>query len=142
MRNKFRYIIAFIVVAIIAFILVWKYTFRKTESSVASQKAEVEITAAELLSQFETDEVAANELYLDKIVMVTGPVESVSEDSIGISVYLKENDAMSGIICSFDRAAGEIESVEKGITVKIKGICSGYLMDVVMNKCSLEESGN
>jgi hypothetical protein len=142
MQNKIRYVIAFVIIAMVIAFMVWKYTFRKTESSVSSQKADVELSAVELLKAFEQDENAANTLYLDKIIQVTGNVESVSEDSVGISVYLKEKDAVSGVICSFEKSAGEIDAVEKGMPVTIKGICAGYLMDVVMNKCYLESSGD
>lgn len=138
MKIRFRYILAFVVLAVAAAVFVWKYTFRPSDSSVASQKADVEIEATELLHAFETDENAANMLYLDKIVVVSGTVESVSEDTLNISIYLKNSDAIAGIICSFDKKNLEISSVGKGMSVRVKGICTGYLMDVVMNKCSLE----
>jgi hypothetical protein len=137
MKTK-RILILVLVIAVITALLVWKYTFRKTESSVESQKAEVVVTASDLLAAFETDEDQANTLYLDKIVQVTGRVESVSEDSLGVSVYLKENDAISGILCSFGKGSMEPSSLQAGNIISIKGICTGYLMDVVMNKCSLE----
>jgi hypothetical protein len=111
--------------------------FSQMIKMIESKKADVEINAADLLNAFETDEAKANELYLGKIVSVTGIVESVSEDSVGISVYLKENEAFAGIICSFDRSADNVTSIDKGNTVEIKGICTGYLMDVVLNRCAV-----
>jgi hypothetical protein len=138
MKTKYRYVLAFVVLALLAAVLIWKYTFRESASSVATQKADIEMEATKLVQAFEMDESVANALYLDKIVLVSGTVESVSEDSLGVSVYLKDSDALSGIICSFDKTALAVSSVEKGTTVRVKGICTGYLMDVVMNKCSLE----
>jgi len=138
MKTKYRYILAFVILALLAAVLVWKYTFRKSDISVASQKADVEIAASKLLQAFETDENAANALYLDKIVLVSGIVESISEDSLGVSVYLKESDAVGGVICSFDKSAIDVSMAKKGLPLSIKGICTGYLMDVVLNKCSLE----
>jgi hypothetical protein len=138
MKARFRYLIAFVILALIAAVLTWKYTFRKTETSVASQKADVEITASELLQAFETNETTSNALYLDKVVRVTGTVDSFTEDSLGISVYLKEVDALAGIICSFDKSSIDISKIRKGSPLSIKGICTGYLMDVVLNRCSLE----
>lgn len=138
MKTRYRYLLAFVILAAAAAVFVWKYTFRPSESSVASKKADVEIAASELLHAFETDENVANMQYLDKIVVISGTVESVSEDSLGISVYVKNSDAIAGIICSFDKKNLEITDVSKGMSVRIKGICTGYLMDVVMNKCSME----
>jgi hypothetical protein len=71
------------------------------------------------------------------IVVVTGTISSVSEDSVGISVYLKQRDATSGVICSFDKTTLNRSAVDTGLLVSIKGICTGYLMDVVMNRCAL-----
>lgn len=141
MNNKISIAILFVLVALVGAIIVWKYTFRKSDINVALQKPDVEITASDLLHAFESDENQANALYLDKVLLITGFVESVSEDSVGISVYIKSPDALSGIICGFDKAAS-IELVEKGSVVRIKGICTGYLMDVVMNRCSLEPAGS
>jgi hypothetical protein len=138
MKPWIRNILILFVVGILAAVLVYLYTFRKTELSVASKKADIEIAAGELIRSFEADEAAANTLYLGKIIRVTGVVESVSEDSVGISIYLQDPDAMAGVICSFDKKTNDISWVEKGTTVAIKGICTGYLMDVVFNRCSLD----
>jgi hypothetical protein len=138
MKPKYAYFLVFIILALLAVVLVWKYTFRKSEPNVASQKTDVEIQAVKLVEAFETDENAANSLYLDKIITVSGNIESVTEDSLGISVYLKESGAMAGVICSFEKNSIDTSLITKGLQVNIKGICSGYLMDVVLNKCSLE----
>jgi len=138
MKNKYRYIIAFVILALLGAILVWKYTFRKTESSVASQKADYSVTSSGLLDAFEKNENEANTLYLDKVLLISGRVESISADSLGFSVYLKEDDDVSGVICSFNKNSIDTTMIKKGMLVSIKGKCTGYLMDVVLNKCSLE----
>lgn len=138
MKPRIRIILTLLVIGVLAAVLIYRYTFRKTELSVASKKADIEIGAGELLKSYETDEAAANTMYLGKIVRVTGMVESVSEDSIGVSVYLKDPDAIAGVICSFDKKTNDISWVENGKTVAIKGICTGYLMDVVLNRCSMD----
>jgi hypothetical protein len=142
MSKKLRYIIAFLILALIAAFIVWKYTFRKSDVSTESKRPDYKMEASVLLQEFETNETTANSLYLDKIVVVTGTIASVTEDSVGISVYLKEQDAMSGVICSFDKTALNKSAVDTGLTVSIKGICTGYLMDVVMNRCALANNDN
>ncbi len=138
MKKRYRYLLAFVVLAILAAVLVWKYTFRKAEISVAGKKTDVQLEASKLLTAYETDENAANSLYLNKIVGVSGLVESVTEESTGVSVYLKESGAVSGVICSFDKSVLDPGKLKKGQIAHIKGICTGYLMDVVLNRCSLE----
>ena len=137
MKSKLRLVLVFIVLALLAGAVAWKFTFRKSATSVGEKRSDVEITVAMLVQAFESDENSANLMYLDKIVTVTGTVESVTTDPTVISVYLKESDALAGVICSFDRNATGISSLHNGMQVSIKGICTGYLMDVVMNRCSL-----
>jgi len=138
MSKKIWLIILFIVLALIAAFIVWRYTFRKSETTAASMKTDFYLDASTLLREFENNEDSANYRYLDKVIVVTGTVESVTSDSLSVSLYLKETDAISGVICSFDRDALDPVTIQAGTTVKVKGICTGYLMDVVINKCSLE----
>lgn len=139
MSKKIRYILIFLVLALIAAVAVWKYTFKESESNVSSRKTQVTINAPALLQAFETNEDSANLKYRDKIILVSGTVGSVTPDSLGYSVYLKEKDAISGIICSFDKASFDSVKVKPGAQINVKGICMGYLMDVQMNKCNISE---
>jgi hypothetical protein len=139
MSNKIRYILIFLVLALIAVVAVWKYTFKVSESNVASHKTEVTIDAPKLLVAFETNEDSANTNYRDKVILVSGTVGSITKDSLGYSVYLKEKDAISGIICSFDKSSFDSVRVRPGAKINVKGICMGYLMDVQMNKCNIAE---
>jgi predicted aconitase len=137
MSIKARYIVIFILLAIIFALTAWKYTFRKSASSVAGKEADIEIQASRLAGQFEMNEDSANLLYLDKVILVSGTVESCTTDSTGASVYLREEGSTAGVLCSFDRSTKELASIQSGMKVTIKGICTGYLLDVVMNKCVL-----
>jgi hypothetical protein len=138
MKTRKVYIPIAAIAILLVSVLVWKFTFRTAETSVASVKADSELTAASLLEDFVSDENHANSLYLGKVILITGAINSISEDSLGVSVYLKESNADAGVMCSFDKENVNINQLDKGQIVKIKGICTGYLMDVVLNKCSLE----
>ena len=143
MPKRLRYILALLILGMLVALAAWKYTFRKSESSVASLKTDITIEASLLLQAFESNEDSANALYLDKIIQVSGTVESVTEDSLGYSVYLKESNALSGVICSLDKESFDPALVKAGSRTFIKGLCTGYLMDVVLNKCSIVgQAGN
>ncbi len=139
MSKKIRYILIFLILAFLTGVAVWKYTFKESESNVASRRTEVTIDAPGLLKAFETNEDSANMNYRDKIILVSGTVGSVTKDSLGYSVYLKEKDAISGIVCSFDKSSFDSVRVKPGAQINVKGICMGYLMDVQMNKCYIAE---
>jgi methyl-accepting chemotaxis protein len=139
MSRKGLIITVIIFLVILGAIIIYLWTFRKSDLSVSSKKADVEIRSGELIQSFEKKEKMSNEAYLNKIIVLAGTVDNISEDSLTVTVYLKDKDAVSGIICSFNKSVLDISKISKGSEIKVKGICSGYLLDVVLNKCSLEE---
>jgi hypothetical protein len=139
MSRKAIVALLLIALAIVAALIVWKWVFKKSEVNVSSKKAEIEIEAAVLTREFEENEEAANIRYLGKIIAVSGTVNSVTEDEQNLSVYLKNAEDFSGVMCTISKASENINPFKAGDQVKIKGICDGYLMDVKLNKCSLEK---
>jgi hypothetical protein len=137
--NLKRIMFASAVVVIFLFVGVWSWVFKKSDISVGTKKADIEIEAGALVKNFETDENTANAKYLNKVIRVTGVVDKVVEGSNDVSVYLKKKDESSGINCSFDKSVFKKISCKTGNLVSIKGVCSGYLMDVVLNKCAMEK---
>lgn len=138
-RNTIRILIPLIILGLVAAGIVWKYTFRQTENSVASKKADIELDADKLIAFFETNEDSANVAFLNKIIVVTGNVDNIKQDNSVVTVYLKNQGSTTGIICSFDKSIIDIGVIKPGEPLKIKGICTGYLLDVVLNKCSIEK---
>jgi hypothetical protein len=142
MNNRIKkYLLIIAIIALASALFVLRYTFRKSETSVTGKQTQIEVIVSEIIQTFESNEKLGDSLYLDKIIIVSGKVESVSEDSTGVTIYLREDDAVSGVLCSFSKDVINVLSVAKGERLKIKGICTGFLMDVVMNKCVLE-NGN
>lgn len=131
---KYIWLVVFVVVFVgtVSWLILFNNEIR------LSSKPDFIMEATDLIKAFESNESLANDVYLNKIISLSGIVESISEDSLEITVYLKEKDAKSGIICSFDRDAN-ISDIVKGVRIQIKGKCTGYLMDVIMNKCSVEQ---
>ncbi len=138
MSKKFIIVLSSVVVVLIVFFLAWNYVFRPAKTSVASNKPDFETDAVTLLSEFENNENAANDRYLDKIILITGRIGTIQSDTIGVTVYLTE-DGISGILCRFSNEVSGTDTLKEGQEISVKGICSGYLMDVVLNKCSLQE---
>lgn len=140
MNNRIKkYLLVIAIIALASAFFVLKYAFRKSETSVAGKQTNIEVTVSEILLTFDSNEKLGDSLYLDKIIIVSGKVESVKEDSTGVTIYMKEDDAVSGVLCSFSKDVVNASNIAKGEHLKIKGICTGFLMDVVMNRCVLED---
>jgi hypothetical protein len=70
--------------------------------------------------------------FLNKAIEVTGTVSDVKKNQAGSTVvYLKSDDPIYGVNCTFKQDPGIIT---KGSTITFKGICTGYLSDVVINE--------
>lgn len=138
MTRKIKLIAGAIVVVLTLFLLFLKlYIFRNSDTSVGSRKADTELNAGELIKSFETDELSANARYLNKVIEVKGIVDNIADTKNDITVYLKEKGKTAGVMCSFAKIELKHKTLKPGDTAIIKGVCNGYLMDVVLNKCAV-----
>jgi len=120
-------ITALVVVSAIAF---WLYN---KPHRTAEQKPFVSLSAKELFKAFESDETSANENYLDKVIEVHGEVGEVTRDLDNNTIVIfKSDDPFFGIRCTIGTNNMQIKP---GDTIHMKGICKGYLSDVVLTDC-------
>lgn len=112
-----------------AFIAYKQYT--KPHRSV-EEEAFITIEAPQLFREFEADEVTANQNYLNKVVSVSGTVVAVSTNQEAASVIILETEnPVFGVSCTLQEKP---DSLDIGDRVTIKGICTGYLSDVIVNR--------
>ncbi len=101
-------------------------------------RPEFRYNASELYEFYQADEAAGNLKLIGKIIEVEGTIAEVSTDENGSSVVmLRDPGAFGGVMCTMD---GRVEGLEIGKTVIIRGMCTGFLFDVVMNKCMVHSS--
>ena len=116
------------------------YLYNKKPADVRTLQPELSVTANSLIVAFNSNEAAANLKYLDKVVAVKGVISDVKIDvSTGqASVILDSGDPFSAVTCSFyNEEISAVQKLSKGTEVVIKGKCTGKLMDVVLNNCSI-----
>lgn len=112
------------------------YIINKPVASLENKKPDVEITATKLITDYETDEKVADQNYLGKIVEVSGKVAEISVEEGKTKIQLETENPISMIICELEEG-NEAGSVKVGDEVKIKGMCTGYLSDVIIVQASL-----
>lgn len=107
------------------------YLYNKPVESLKDAKPAVEVSAHKLLSDYEADEKAADGIYLGKVIQVSGTIASIVDEAGKKKIQLDAGSPMSTIICEIenDRNIGDVKA---GDEVKIKGLCSGYLSDVIL----------
>jgi hypothetical protein len=107
------------------------YLYNEPVQSLQHKKPDIEVSAHKLFSDYEADEKAANDQYLGKVVQVTGPVGAIVDEGGKKKVHLEAGNSISSIICEIEEGH-DIGDIKAGDLVKIKGLCSGYLSDVII----------
>ncbi len=108
--------------------------YTKPHRNVAEAKT-IQISAIDLVTAYENNEAGANSLYLDKVLEVKGEVNEVSKNQKGETVITLKGTDMSGLICTLEGTP--TSEVKPNSSVVIKGICTGFLTDVVLVRCVL-----
>lgn len=118
-------------------ILIALYMYNMQHKDLQKIKPDFVITAADLQKAFEDNDTLATSKYVNKIMEITGIIESVNigKDNI-LSVIIKTGSDFSSVICTFPLTADTTKFIV-GDQVTIKGECSGFLMDVLLNNCVL-----
>ncbi|GAA3937768.1 hypothetical protein GO495_11685 [Chitinophaga oryziterrae] len=117
------------------------YLYNKKPADIRKQTNCIELKATALAEAFNQDEAVANRLYVEKVLIVSGKVSNVQVDNAGhATVFLETGDPLSSITCGFyDDETGSVKKMVPGTIVRVKGNCTGKLVDVILNKCSLAE---
>lgn len=118
------------------------YMYNMPPKNLTNVKAEATVTSVALMSSFEEDEESANASFLGKVIEVSGLISELKFYENGSAqVNLESQNVMGGISCNFEShdAAKLDGDLRAGQQLKIKGMCTGFLMDVVLERCVLVE---
>lgn len=109
--------------------------YHKPHVDIYSVKTDIAVTIDTLLLDFEKNEKVANKKYLDKIIETEGVIKSIEVNKGSTFLLLSEENNDNNVICYLEEFENKkILSLKTGQRVKVKGICTGYLMDVVLIK--------
>jgi hypothetical protein len=128
-----KIIIGILVLGIIGAFIAYKM-YNKPHVNVEEASADISITADKILNDFSSDENSANLKYLDKIIEVKGVVSEINIEK-GI-ITIETNDDFGSVLCHLsEEASRKVSGLQEGQIIVVKGICTGFLMDVILVKC-------
>jgi hypothetical protein len=111
------------------------YYFNLKDKNLQKTKPDYTMTSIDLQKAFEENEAVSIAKYVNKIIEVTGTIESVKAgEGNKTNVALKTGSELSLVICTLSPQSDPAPLVS-GNEVTIRGECSGFLMDVLMNNC-------
>jgi len=117
------------------------YWYHKPHTGVEGVKAMAHLDAVTLYGGFQKDETKADQQFVGQVLSVEGKVSQVSRTDSSMSLLLDcGNGSPGGINCSMARGeSNKMPEPEKGAKITIKGRCTGFLMDVNMVDCVIEQ---
>jgi len=131
MKRKGKIILGIIALIFLAAVGYGVYIWNEPPRDVTNEKG-LEITATAIFDSFTQNEAKANELYLNKAIQVSGEITEIKKNQAGQAVvYLKTDDPVFGVNCTFKNDPGPLQ---KNSTITFKGVCTGFLSDVIINQ--------
>ncbi len=111
--------------------------FIRKPASVAVMHTDVSVDAASLLQAFNNNETLANAKYLGKTIEVKGTISQIDNqaDTL-INIFLGNDSLLNKVSCIIKAQAWEkYRNIKPGSIHTVKGICTGFLIDVELNRC-------
>jgi len=112
--------------------------YNKPFIDIKNSRPEIEVTVENILFEFKSNEKLATEKYVDKLILVKGKIAAISISKGHSIITLKDKNGISSVICQM-LAEDNLNALklEKGDEILIKGVCTGYLLDIMMVRCVL-----
>jgi Tfp pilus assembly protein PilV len=132
-----KIIISILLIIVVVAGIVGYVLYNKKHRSVASEQA-IAINATELFRAYEKNEEESNKKYLDKVIEVKGTILSIDKNEENKDVVtLDSGDVLFGIKATIEDT---MTNYRVGDLISVKGICTGYLSDVVLVHCVIKKS--
>jgi len=139
-KNLNKHLASLVVLAVLAILAVGSTDTDTDTQKVQSQAPSYTLSANQLYSEYNSNEVAADSKYKGKVVIVSGTIQDIGKDIMDDAyIVIGGGGFLDGVQCTFTK--GEQSSVarlSKGQQVRVKGEVAGKMGNVLVNKCSLQ----
>jgi hypothetical protein len=106
-------------------IAVW-YIFSASFSDTAAVKPDYEVSARNLIKEFQQNDSLSNRKYAEKIILVRGVVTDIEQADTTVNIKMADTTSGAYIIFAFQQQhLAEAKKIKTGDSVAIKGSCSG-----------------
>jgi len=128
-----RSIIIFIVIVVIVGGIVAYLQWNKPHRDPSKEQG-LKISAEQIFSEYEADELTSNEKYLNKTLEIQGHLIDAGANQDGMpTAMLDSGNPMFGVQITFNSKEKEkLSQLTIGDKITVKGICTGFLSDVII----------
>ena len=112
----------------------YKMLTPKGPLDINSAATELTINAGRLYAAFDTDEAEANVAYVGKVIEVSGQLNAIDKNDDGsYQLKLAADNPLGQVVCTLANSKVAVTNAKIGATATVKGVCTGYLFDVVID---------
>ena len=117
--------------------------FKSSEKNLENETAELVVNSSDLVNSYTLNEQKSDSLYAGKIIEVTGYVKEITFLNNRNTIILNSKTEIFGVICDVNPNQKEkIELLKEHQKIRVKGICKGFLKDVILLNCSIDLMSN
>ena len=117
--------------------------FKSSEKNMENETAELSVSSNKIVNAYTINEEKSNILYAGKIIEVTGFVKEITFLNNRNTIIFNSNTQTFGVICDVNpNQKGKIKQLKENQKIRVKGICEGFLKDVILLNCSIDLTPN
>ena len=137
-KNNILYILIALLLLVNGYYYVVPY-FTNSNKNLELVAYEASINSNDLIDSYINSEEKTDKLYSGKIIEVSGFVKEVTFLNNRNTVILYSKNKTSGVICDIHPSQIEkIKNLKEHQKIIVKGICKGFLKDVVLLNCYID----
>ena len=138
-KNTKRHIASLVTLLVFSVLAIGSTESEEDTKEVQSKTPSYTLSADQLYREYESNEVAADEKYKGKIVIVSGKIQDIGKDIMDEPyIVIGGEGFLDGVQCSFAKSQeSSIARLSKGQNVKVKGEVSGKMGNVQIKNSSL-----
>jgi hypothetical protein len=112
------------------------------ESTKTIEIPSIKISAIQLASEYEANEVSADIKYKNKFIEVSGTIENIGKDILD-TPYITLSDgkeySITSVQCMFEKSdQNQLASLSKDTKISVVGKVSGKLGNILLNECKIK----
>lgn len=139
MKKRIIFGVLVIIAVNVAGGLYYVFQYSKIHHRDAATEQAIVIPATQLVNDFQANEKSANLKYLNKVVQISGTVLKQGKDQAkNTTLTIKSGDPFANIFCTLK---SKNNLTGKDSVIVVKGICSGFLSDVILNDAVVMNKG-
>ena len=137
-KNNFFFLILILLIIINTYAYILPL-LKSSEKNLDNKDTEFSISTKDLIKAYIADEERSDSLYADKIIEVTGHIKEIMFLNNRNTIILNSNTENFGVICDVNpNQKRKIKQLKKHQKISVKGICKGFLKDVILLNCSID----